>query len=216
VCIGARAKPNTDVKKRGEKSMRWSFFALCAAATLGGYGISRIEQAQSATPVATKPLIVEKNHGELRVRRPRETPMPTAAFTIKVDPQNGGSQHLVVGTETIPPGGQIARHKHLGQDEIVLVETGSAHVWLASEERDVQAGAVVFIPSDTWIGLKNTGNENISLTFVFSAPGFEEFQRCISVPAGRPARPLGREEFLACQHQGHIAFEAVAPRADSK
>jgi quercetin dioxygenase-like cupin family protein len=196
--------------------MRWSFFALCAAVTVGGYGISWMEAAQSTTTVTTKPLILEKNDGEHRVRRPRETPIPTAEFTIKVDPQNGGSQHLVLGTETIPPGAQIARHKHLGQDEIVLVETGTAHVWLGNEERDVHAGAAVFIPSDTWIGLKNNGNENISLIFVFSAPSFEEFQRCISVPTGSPALPLSREEFQACQHEGHIAFDTVAPREDSK
>ena len=142
--------------------------------------------------------------------------MPTAEFTIKVDRKNGGSRHLVLGTETIPPGGQIARHKHLGQDEIVLIQTGSAHVWLGSEERDVHAGSVVFIPSETWIGLKNTGDENISLAFVFSAPGFEEFQRCVSVPAGSPAPPLSREEFKACQHEGHIAFEAVAQPGNVK
>lgn len=196
--------------------MGWSFFALCAAVAVGGYGSSRMEAARSATPVMTKPLILEKNDGEHRVRRPRETPMPTADFTIKVDLQNGGSQHLVFGTENIPPGGQIARHKHLGQDEIVLIETESAHVWLGSEERDVHAGAVVFIPSDTWIGLKNTGGENMSLAFVFSAPGFEEFQRCISVPAGSPASPLSKEEFKACQHEGHIAFDTVPQAADVK
>jgi len=67
-----------------------------------------------------------------------------------------------------------------------------------------------------WIGLKNTGNENTSLAFVFSAPGFEEFQRCISVPIGVAALPLTREEFLACQHEGHIAFEHAAAPAASK
>jgi len=211
-----QTKQTKEKEKEERESMRWSFFALCAAVTVGGYGISWIAEAQSTTTDTTKPLILEKNDGEHRVRRPRETPIPTAAFTIKVDSQNGGSRHLVLGTETIPPGGQIARHKHLGQDEIVLVETGSAHVWLGGEERDVHAGAVVFIPSDTWIGLKNTGRENISLTFIFSAPGFEEFQRCISVPAGRPAPALSREEFQECQHQGHMAFDTEAPRADSK
>jgi len=188
--------------------MRWSFFGLGAVMVLlGGYGVSRIEAAaQSAPDTVTKPLILEKDEGEHRVRRPRETPMPTAEFMIKVDPKNGGSRHLVLGTESIPPGGQIARHKHLGQDEIVLIQTGSAHVWLGNEQRDVHAGSVVFIPSETWIGLKNTGDEDISLAFVFSAPGFEEFQRCISVPAGSLAPALGKEEFKACQHEGHIAF----------
>jgi quercetin dioxygenase-like cupin family protein len=197
--------------------MRWSFFVLGIMVLLGGYAASRIQAAaQFAASIATKPLILEKDDGEHRVRRPRETPMPTAEFTIKVDPKNGGSRHLVLGTETIPPGGQIARHKHLGQDEILLIQTGSAHVWLGSEERHVHAGSVVFIPSETWIGLKNTGDENISLVFVFSAPGFEEFQRCVSVPEGSPAPPLSREEFKTCQHAGHIAFDAAAPPANVK
>src|SRR5215471_14369126 len=154
--------------------MRWSSFVLGAGlVVLGGYTASRIEAAaQVAANMAARPLILEKNDGEHRVRRPREAPMPTAEFTIKVDPKNGGSRHLVLGTETIPPGGQIARHKHLGQDEILLIETGSAHVWLGSEERDVHAGSIVFIPSETWIGLKNTGHEVMNLAFVFSAPGF--------------------------------------------
>jgi quercetin dioxygenase-like cupin family protein len=198
--------------------MRWSFFVLGAGmAVLGAYTVSRTEAAaQVAAKMATKPLILEKDDGEHRVRRPREAPMPTAEFTIKVDSKNGGSRHLVLGTETVPPGGQIARHKHVGQDEIVLIQTGSAHVWLGSEERDVNAGSVVFIPSETWISVKNTGDETISLVFVFSAPGFEEFLRCTSVPAGNPAPPLSREEFKTCQHQGHIAVDAVAQPSSVK
>jgi len=198
--------------------MRWSLFVLAALMLLpGGAWVFSIEAAaQFAADVPTKPLILEKDDGEHRVRRPRETPMPTAEFAIKVDPKNGGSRHLVLGTETIPPGGQIARHKHLGQDEILLIETGSAHVWLGTVERDVHAGSVAFIPSDTWISLKNTGDENISLVFVFSAPGFEEFQRCVSVPAGSPAPPLSSEEFKACQHEGHIVVDAVAKPGNVK
>src|SRR5499433_1981487 len=105
---------------------------------------------------------LEKSEGEHRVRRPREIPIPTDAFTIKVDRRHGGSQKMWLGTEEIPPAGIVPRHKHLGQDEIVLIQTGSAHVWLGTQERDVHAGAIVFIPSDTWVSLKNTGNENIT------------------------------------------------------
>ena len=91
---------------------------------------------------------------------------------------------MFLSTEEIPGGGLIPRHKHLGQDEILLMQTGSAHVRLGTQERDVHAGAIVFIPSDTWISVKNTGNESINLAFVFSDPGFDEFMRCTSVPAG--------------------------------
>jgi mannose-6-phosphate isomerase-like protein (cupin superfamily) len=170
----------------------------------GAYGIARNDAlSQSAEDVRAIPLMLEKSEGQHRVRRPRETPIPTGAFTIKVDRRNGGSQKMWLGTEEIPPGGLIPRHKHLGQDEILLIQTGSAQVWLGTQERDVHAGAIVFIPSDTWVSLKNTGNENINLAFVFSDPGYDEFMRCVSVPAGDPSSAIvSRDELRACQHEG--------------
>jgi uncharacterized RmlC-like cupin family protein len=66
--------------------------------------------------------------------------MPTRQFTIKIDRKNGGSQKMWLGTEEIPPGGVIAKHKHLGQDEILLIQTGSAHVWLGPQERTFTRG----------------------------------------------------------------------------
>jgi hypothetical protein len=38
-----------------------------------------------------------------------EAPSPTSEFILKVTPHNSGSQHLVLGTETIPPGGVIPK-----------------------------------------------------------------------------------------------------------
>lgn len=131
-------------------------------------------------------------------------------FTIKVDRKNGGSQKMWLGTEDIPPGGLVPKHKHLGQDEILLIQTGTAHVSLGTQERDVRAGAIVFIPSDTWVSLKNTGNEKISVAFVFSDPGFDDYLRCSSVPAGEDPSSravLPRDELRDCQHKGHVEFE---------
>ena len=60
---------------------------------LGGYRTAQKDGTpQSAANVAATPLILEKNEGEQRIRRPRETPIPTGPFTIKVDRKNGGSQ----------------------------------------------------------------------------------------------------------------------------
>ena len=131
---------------------------------------------------------------------------------MKIDCKNGGSQKMWLGTEEIPPGGLIPKHKHSGQDEILIVQTGTAHVWLGTQESDAHAGAVVFIPSDTWVSLKNIGTENIRLAFVFSDPGFDDFMRCASVPAGETSAKLSPEEFKACQHQGHVEFEAGPPK----
>ena len=146
-----------------------------------------------------------------RYRRPRGSlPIPTNEFILKVTPQNSGSKHLVLGTEEIPPGGVIPRHKHLEQDEILLIQTGTAHVTLNDKEYDVHAGSTVFFPAQTWVSLKNIGKDSISLVFIFSAPGFEENMRCSAVPAGQPA-PITTEELKNCAHKGHVEYEALAP-----
>jgi quercetin dioxygenase-like cupin family protein len=144
----------------------------------------------AAQSEGAKTLVLEKNEGEARVRRRLGSlPIPTAEFILKVTPQNSGSKHLVLGTEDIPPGGEIPRHKHLEQDEILLVQTGTAHVTLGAKEYDVHAGGTVFFPAQTWVSLKNIGTDSINLVFIFSAPGFEENMRCGSVPAGQSAPP---------------------------
>lgn len=159
-----------------------------------------------------KTVVLEKNEGEARLRRPLGVlPTPTAEFILKVTPQNSGSKHLVLGTEDIPPGGVIPRHKHLEQDEILLIQTGTAHVTLGDKEYDVHAGGTVFFPAQTWVSLKNIGTDSISLVFIFSAPGFEENMRCSSVPAGQSAPPINTEELRACAHQGHVEYEVLAP-----
>jgi len=126
---------------------------------------------------------------------------------IAGSPKNNGSQHLVLGTEEILPGSSIPTHKHLGQDEILLIQSGTAHVWLGDQERDVHAGGLVFIPTNTWVSLKNPGTEPISLVFIFSAPGFENNVRCTSVPANEKPTPITREERKQCAHEGHVAYK---------
>jgi quercetin dioxygenase-like cupin family protein len=106
----------------------------------------------STTCLAQSPnakiLVLEKDQGEKRIRRPREKmPNPTSEFILKVTPQNSRSQHLVLGTETIPPGGVIPKHRHLGQDEILFLQTGSARVSLNDQDYEVHAGRMVFFPS---------------------------------------------------------------------
>ena len=65
----------------------------------------------------------------------------------------------------------------------------------------------------TWVDLKNIGADNISLVFIFSAPGFEENMRCSSVPAGQPAPPIHSDELRACAHKGHVVHEVLASPA---
>jgi quercetin dioxygenase-like cupin family protein len=150
-----------------------------------------------------------------RCLRGRE-PCPLSGSVLKVSPKNNGSQHLVLGTEELAPGAAILKHQHLGQDEVLLLQTGTAHVWLGDQERDVHAGGLVFIPSHTWISLKNTGTEPIGLTFIFSAPGFEDTMRCNSVAAGETPTAITPEQRIDIAHQGHAEYEDMLEKPPAK
>jgi quercetin dioxygenase-like cupin family protein len=160
--------------------------------------------AAPTSETSAKPLLLERTEGELRTRRIHTDNSASASsqFMLKVSPKNNGSQHLVAGTEELVPGATLPKHRHLVQDEIVLIQSGKAHVWLGDQERDLQAGGLVFIPANTWVSLKNIGTEPISLTFIFSAPGFEDTMRCNSVPAGEtPTQITPEQQKIA--HLGH-------------
>jgi quercetin dioxygenase-like cupin family protein len=145
--------------------------------------------------VKATPLIFEKDDGERRVTRGWPGHLaPGATFFLKVDPKNGGSSHLVFGTEDLAPGEKIDAHRHPGADEILFLQTGTAEVHLGSSMRMVHGGATVFIPANTWISVSNIGSDVISLAFVFSAPGFEEFMRDASVREGEKNIPLSKSE----------------------
>lgn len=144
------------------------------------------------------PLILERNDGESRVWRPIQGATgweaQPAPFILKVDRHNSGSSHLVFGTEDLPPGATIDRHKHPGADEILFLQNGRARVSLGDRTEKVHGGATVFIPANTWISVTNIGTAAIRCVFVFSAPGFDDYMRAESVPAGAKVTPLTKAE----------------------
>lgn len=182
---------------------------LCIAATIA---IAFVHARPAPGPQGPTPAVIQKNEGERRIRRPRTTAIASSTFVIKVSPQVNGSKHLLVGYEEVPPGAMIPKHKHHGEEEILLLQTGTAHVWLGEKEFDAQPGAIVFIPPETSISLKNTGTDNINLTFVFNEPGFEEMLRCASVAYGAAAPPMSQQDVVACYQHGDAELAPVAAR----
>ena len=128
---------------------------------------------------------------------------------LKVSPANNGSQHLVLGTEDLLPGDIIPRHKHLGQDEIVLVQSGVIHLQIGDQERDLHAGGMAFIPAFTWVSVKNNNSQPASMVFIFSAPGFENHLRCVSVPSNEKPTPMTPQEQKQCDHEGHVTYQKL-------
>ena len=150
-------------------------------------------------------LILASQDGERREFRTR----PGTFFTVKVDPQNGGSEHIVVIWEDMAPGDGIPTHLHPDADELILIHEGTAKVTLGDKIQEAHAGAMVFIPKNTWIGVENVGSGHLISTGVLSAPGYEDYLRAISVPAGQPVVPLSMAELdeLRKKHASHAIYQ---------
>jgi mannose-6-phosphate isomerase-like protein (cupin superfamily) len=151
-------------------------------------------------------LVLQAGEGERRVRRyanfrPDGTKGEFPPFIMKVDPLNGGSKDLVMGSEDIPPGGSIPLHKHVHCDEILFIHRGEALATLNGHATPVRTGGTVFIPSGVWITFKNTGQEPLSLVFIFSKPGFEQYLREGSVREGENVIPFSPEELTALRRK---------------
>jgi quercetin dioxygenase-like cupin family protein len=164
---------------------------ICAfsISVCGGLTASLIAVEQPPSPKPT-PLILAADDGERREFRAR----PGVFFTLKVDPTHGGSQHMAVVTEDMAPGDKIPVHRHPHADELILIQNGTGRVKLGDQVQEVHAGGIVFIPSDTWIGMENIGKDHLTHTDVWSEHGFEEYMKAISVQAGKPVVPLSNAE----------------------
>ena len=163
--------------------------------------------SKSAREAGAKPLLLEKNEGEERLWRPEPGEGDLGGFILKVSPKGNGSQHLVVFTGETAPGGVIPTHKHLVQDEVLLIQKGTLHVHLGDQERDLHSGGMVFIPANTWVGAENTGTETESDVAIFSAPGFEDHLRCESVPTNEKPKPISQAEENECDRLGHVVYK---------
>src|SRR6185295_15208469 len=106
-----------------------------------GTAVSQADQSPGARgPDATaQPLMLDSDEGELRTRRIHtDSSSPASSqFILKVSPKNNGSQHLVAGTELLAAGAALPKHRHLVQDVFLLIQGGTAHVWLGDQERDL-------------------------------------------------------------------------------
>ena len=158
---------------------------------------------ESTNATKATPLILEKDEGERRVYRFGDK----SPLTLKIDPQNGGSQHLVLITSDFAPGIPIPAHKHPNADEILFVRARIARVHLGDAVREVHAGATVFIPAGTWVSLDRMGSEPMSLIAIFSEPGFEDYMRDESARAGENTVPLSDSELDAIRKKhSHAAI----------
>src|SRR3954452_21834308 len=147
---------------------------------------SNEHQATNVAAAPSKALILDASEGEHRLHRspPGALSSLTAPFILKVDRRNGGAPEFVMLTEDIPPGQGIPPHRHPHADEIIFIHGGTGLASLAGRQATVTTGATIYMPRNTVVGLRNTGNVPLEIVAIFSQPGYEEYLREISVPEG--------------------------------
>jgi quercetin dioxygenase-like cupin family protein len=90
-----------------------------------GRGTSRAAESHASRSAAPRPAVIGAEDGERRHLRGGVAPL-----LIKVDPLTTGSRRMVLGSSDLPPGDRIAPHRHLAEDEIILILRGTARVRL--------------------------------------------------------------------------------------
>jgi quercetin dioxygenase-like cupin family protein len=150
------------------------------------------------TTMAPRPAVIAASEGERRFLRGGQAPL-----LIKIDPINTGSQRMVLGSSDLPAGDMIGMHRHLQEDEILIVLRGKAEVQLAGRKYEAGPGGTVYIPQGTCIAVANAGRDTLTTIFVFSSPGFEQVLREVSSREGEPPKPVSPSDRMAAFHRGH-------------
>ena len=176
---------------------------LVAAVTVVSVGacspVPPTREVRARMPLGkARPAVIAAEEGERRFLRGG-----TAPLLIKIDPVTTGSTRFVLGSSDLPPGDAIAVHRHLKEDEIILITRGTARVQLGNRFYNAEAGGTVFIPQGTCISVQNVGSDTLSNVFIFSAPGFEQVLRAVSSPEGGPPKSISPADRAAIFHQGH-------------
>ena len=172
--------------------------AAVLVATIAHSQIAAAAQGSQAIAPQARPAVIAADEGERRFLRGGVAPL-----LIKVDPLTTGSRRMVLGTSDLPPGDSIGLHRHLREDEILLIFRGRARVQLGRDFYTAGPGAAVFIPQGTCVAVANTGTDTLTNIFIFSSPGFEQVLRAVSSAPGEPPKRLSPAERASAFRAGH-------------
>jgi quercetin dioxygenase-like cupin family protein len=160
----------------------------------------RADPDSGTTPLGGgHPAILARGEGEHRLMQGRRP------VYVLVDSVTVGSPTLVAGLSEMAPGDSIPVHKHLGEEEIVFVHRGTVEVTLGEETHKASAGATVFVPRGTWVGVRVAGTDTATILFVFNAPSYEKCLRAQSSRPGEQYVPPSAQALEAVRRDCHYA-----------
>lgn len=114
-------------------------------------------------------------------------PMPANGYvTVKLRPQDTGSEAASMGTQNVAPGGFVREHAHPEQEEIIYVLEGRGTAIIAGERHAMVPGAALFLGKGIRHSFINEGEQDLRFTWtIMPGRGLHEFFAAI----GRPRHP---------------------------
>jgi quercetin dioxygenase-like cupin family protein len=105
---------------------------------------------------------------------------------MRADPPGTGCTSFVVMDVTLTPGGGHNFHKHVDQDEMIIVKSGRVVQWLEGEKSELGPGDSVYIDRDVVHGSFNEFEETAELQVVLAPARGEGGYELVDVSGEEP------------------------------
>jgi quercetin dioxygenase-like cupin family protein len=149
-----------------------------------------------------KSLVIKPDEGESWWQ-----PLPSRGYvTTYITPEDNPYHDFSSGIQVLPPGCEVREHGHTINHELIFVYKGQGEILIEGERNEVGPGCtVLFADNETHI-IRNMGDEDMHLFWVFMPPRLEEWFRAIGkrrtvgepMPEAFP-RPDGTAEAMEFQ-----------------
>ena len=96
----------------------------------------------------------------------KEASLGDVRWKIFAGAANSKTKGVTFGVCEVPPGCGMNLHHHQ-QPEYYYIQEGEGIVYLEEEIIPIEAGSMVYIPSNATHGIRNTANTIISLIWIF-------------------------------------------------
>ncbi len=114
-------------------------------------------------------------------------PKPANGYvTIKLTPEDTGSNSASMGIQSVAPGGFVREHSHTHQEEIIYVLKGKGTAIIGGVRFTMAPGSAFFLPKVVRHSFVNDGEDELLFTWtIMPGYGLQDFFAAI----GKPRQP---------------------------
>lgn len=110
-------------------------------------------------------------------------PMPSRGYvTTHITPENNPYHDFSSGVQVLPPGCEVREHGHTINHELVFIYQGTGELIIEDISHPVGPGYTALFADNERHIIRNTGDIDMHMFWVFTPPRLEEWFRAIGKP----------------------------------